>query len=137
MPCVARIDYDVVARDYVAGRGLDADGLAGWQRAAAAPYLTNLALPIVDVGSGAGQFSPLLAEWSGAAVVGAEPSGGMRSKPGRKTATRACVTSPATPSIFRWTTAPVARRGFRPSSTTSRTSPQPRARSGGLWRRAG
>ncbi len=83
MPCVARIDYDVVARDYVAGRGLDADGLAGW-RAAAAPYLTNLALPIVDVGSGAGQFSPLLAEWSGAAVVGVEPSGGMRSEAGAK-----------------------------------------------------
>lgn len=76
---MARIDYEVVAPDYVAGRGLEADGLAGW-RAAVGPYLADLALPIADIGSGAGQFAPLLAEWSGAAVVGIEPSDGMRSE---------------------------------------------------------
>ena len=82
---MARIDYEVVDRDYVAGRGLEADGLAGW-RAAIAPFLTRLDGPIVDVGSGAGQFAPLLAEWAGGEVIGVEPSDGMRAEAEAKNA---------------------------------------------------
>ena len=74
---MARIDYDEVARDYRAGRGLSEDGLAGW-REAVRPYFERLALPLVDVGSGAGQFAGLFAKWFGIQVVGVEPSDGMR-----------------------------------------------------------
>jgi len=82
---VARIDYEVVAPDYVAGRGLEADGLEGW-RDAVTPYLAELKLPLVDIGSGAGQFAPLFAEWFGVEVAGVEPSGGMRAEAERTNA---------------------------------------------------
>ena len=68
---MARIDYEVVSRDYIAGRGLEEGGLAGW-REAVAPYLRTLALPLADVGSGTGQFAPLFARWFGIDVIGVE-----------------------------------------------------------------
>ena len=76
---MARIDYEVVSRDYIAGRGLEEGGLAGW-REAVAPYLRTLALPLADVGSGTGQFAPLFARWFGIDVIGVEPSEGMRAQ---------------------------------------------------------
>lgn len=76
---MARIDYQAVARDYRAARGLEADGLAAW-RATIAPYLTRLSLPIVDIGSGAGQFSNLFPGWFGTAVMGVDPSDAMRAE---------------------------------------------------------
>lgn len=76
---MARIDYDEVARDYRAGRGLTEEGLAGW-RDAVRPYLEGLALPLVDVGSGAGQFAGLFSRWFGIEVIGVEPSDGMRAE---------------------------------------------------------
>ena len=76
---MARIDYERVAPDYRAGRALSEDGLAGW-RDAVRPYLQGLTLPLVDVGSGAGQFAPLFAEWFGIDVAGVEPSDGMRAQ---------------------------------------------------------
>ena len=74
---MARIDYEEVARDYKEGRGLAADGLGAW-REALEPRLRGLGLPLVDVGSGTGQFAPLLARWFGIEVVGVEPSEAMR-----------------------------------------------------------
>lgn len=76
---MARIDYDEVARDYKASRGLSEDGLASW-REAVRQYLEGLPLPLVDVGSGTGQFSGLLSRWFGIDVIGVEPSDGMRSE---------------------------------------------------------
>jgi SAM-dependent methyltransferase len=76
---VARIDWDAVSADYPAGRGLSEDGLAAW-RTAITPYLRGLNLPLVDVGSGAGQFAPLFADWFAIEVIGVEPSTGMRAQ---------------------------------------------------------
>ncbi|MGE3077061.1 MAG: class I SAM-dependent methyltransferase [Dehalococcoidia bacterium] len=76
---MAKIDYDVVAKDYRAGRGLEENGLAGW-RDAVQPHLEGLALPVLDVGSGAGQFSTLFPRWFAVEVVGVEPSDGMRAQ---------------------------------------------------------
>jgi ubiquinone/menaquinone biosynthesis C-methylase UbiE len=74
---VARIDYDAVAAHYTRGRGLTEDGLTGW-REAVRPYLEGLAHPLVDIGSGTGQFATLFPRWFGLDVVGVEPSGAMR-----------------------------------------------------------
>ena len=76
---MARIDYESVAKDYRAGRGLTEDGLSGW-REAVTPYLLNLTLPLVDIGSGAGQFAGLFANWFDISVVGVEPSDAMRAE---------------------------------------------------------
>jgi len=76
---VARISYNDVAKDYRAGRGLNEDGLSAW-REAVRPYFEGLRLPLVDVGSGAGQFAPLFAEWFEIEVFGVEPSDGMRAQ---------------------------------------------------------
>lgn len=74
---MARIEYNEVAPDYERGRGLAESGLSGW-RDALRPYLEGLQLPLVDIGSGAGQFAPLLSNWFDLDVVGVEPSDGMR-----------------------------------------------------------
>lgn len=74
---MARIDYEQVAADYSAARGLTVDGLDGWRRALA-PYLGGLALPVADVGSGTGQFANLFPAWFEVDVIGIEPSDGMR-----------------------------------------------------------
>ncbi|MEO8538270.1 MAG: class I SAM-dependent methyltransferase [bacterium] len=76
---MARIDYDSVAGNYAAARGLTEDGLAGW-REALAQYLSGLTRPLVDVGSGAGQFANLFPSWFGIEVIGVEPSEGMRAE---------------------------------------------------------
>ncbi len=73
------MDYDAAATNYTAGRLIDESGLAAW-RDALAPFLSSIQQPIVDVGSGAGQFAPLLASWFAADVVGVEPSAGMRAE---------------------------------------------------------
>lgn len=76
---MARIEYDEVAADYRAARGLSEDGLAGWKKALN-PYFQGLMLPVLDVGSGAGQFATLFPKWFGASVIGVEPSEGMRAR---------------------------------------------------------
>ncbi len=76
---MARIDYDRVAATYARGRGLTEDGLAAW-RDAVRPYLDHLGLPVVDIGSGTGQFASLFPRWSDVQVIGVEPSEGMRQK---------------------------------------------------------
>lgn len=76
---MARVDYDEVAPDYVRGRGLAEDGLAAW-RDAVRPHLTGLTMPVVDIGSGAGQWAGLFAAWYDVEVIGVEPSEGMRAQ---------------------------------------------------------
>lgn len=76
---MARIDYEQVGKDYREARGLTEDGLEGW-REALRPLLGPIVLPVVDVGSGAGQFAGLFPRWFGVEVVGVEPSRAMRTE---------------------------------------------------------
>jgi len=71
------IDYDgSMSRDFNCGRALSADSLAVW-RAALEPYLGQAA-NVLDLGSGTGRFSTLIADWFGTLVIGVEPARGMR-----------------------------------------------------------
>lgn len=75
---MARVDYDEMARVYHAGRGASLDDLAPWRDALAAHLPPEAPLPVLDIGSGTGQFALALATWFGTEVVGVEPSAGMR-----------------------------------------------------------
>jgi ubiquinone/menaquinone biosynthesis C-methylase UbiE len=74
---MARVDYDRMAADYVAGRALPPDGLEPW-RVAIGPWLPHGRGPALDVGAGTGQFAAAIAGWFGVRVVAVEPSAGMR-----------------------------------------------------------
>ena len=72
------VDYERQADTFLRGRSLSADAKAAWQ-AVAETWLAPLAPEhVLDLGSGTGRFSPLLAEWLGCRVTGVEPSEGMR-----------------------------------------------------------
>jgi SAM-dependent methyltransferase len=71
------VDYEgAMSRNFNAGRALSSDSLAVW-RAAFEPYLADSGR-VLDVGSGTGRFTVLLAEWFGVFVIGVEPARGMR-----------------------------------------------------------
>jgi SAM-dependent methyltransferase len=75
---MARVDYDKLAADYLAGRALPAAGMERW-REAIAPWLpTGAGGPVLDLGAGTGQFAAAIAGWFGVEVVAVEPSDGMR-----------------------------------------------------------
>ncbi len=78
-----RIDYDRLSATYDVGRAFPEVWLQGW-REAAAPYLSELKGPVLDLGSGTGIWSLLLAEWFDVEVIGVEPSAGMRAEALRK-----------------------------------------------------
>jgi ubiquinone/menaquinone biosynthesis C-methylase UbiE len=78
-----RIDYDRLSATYDAGRAFPQDWLQGW-REAADPYLSELKGAVLDLGSGTGIWSLLLAEWFDVEVIGVEPSSGMRAEALRK-----------------------------------------------------
>jgi len=65
-----------MGRDFNAGRGLSEHAQRVWH-AALAPYFGE-ASRILDVGSGTGRFTALLARWFSASVVGIEPAHQMR-----------------------------------------------------------
>ena len=65
-----------MARHFNAGRAVSPQAQVVW-RAALEPYLGGVTR-ILDVGSGTGRFSVLLAQWFGAMVTGVEPASGMR-----------------------------------------------------------
>jgi ubiquinone/menaquinone biosynthesis C-methylase UbiE len=74
--CPGGVDYEgAMARDFNAGRALSAHAAAVWH-SAMEPYLGRAA-SVVDVGSGTGRFSVLLARWFDAMVAGIEPASGM------------------------------------------------------------
>jgi ubiquinone/menaquinone biosynthesis C-methylase UbiE len=72
-----QVDYEgSMARDFNAARAVSPDAQNVW-RAALDPYLGGTTR-VLDVGSGTGRFSVLLAQWFGVVVIGVEPAAGMR-----------------------------------------------------------
>lgn len=73
------IDYDgAMSRNYGQGRALRPEVAELW-RGVLDPYFSSLkSRRVLDLGSGTGRFSSLLAEWFGVRVVGIEPSRGMQ-----------------------------------------------------------
>jgi SAM-dependent methyltransferase len=75
---MARIDYDRMASRYDRGRGLPPGGIEPW-RAALSRYLEPPpVLPVLDLGSGTGEFARAFVGWFGVRVIGVEPAEGMR-----------------------------------------------------------
>lgn len=73
-----KIDYDRQSTGYTAGRSLSEEAAAAWAEAIARHLAADEVDTVLDLGSGSGRFSPLLAEALDARVVGVEPSRGMR-----------------------------------------------------------
>jgi ubiquinone/menaquinone biosynthesis C-methylase UbiE len=73
---MARVDYDKQSAAYDRGRTLPAEALATW--ALAAKRHIGDADRVLDLGSGTGRFSAVIAEALAADVIGVEPSAGMR-----------------------------------------------------------
>jgi ubiquinone/menaquinone biosynthesis C-methylase UbiE len=73
-----QVDYDSQSATYAAGRGLSPEAEAAWREALVRYVDPARANVILDLGSGTGRFSPLLADALNARVVGIEPSRGMR-----------------------------------------------------------
>jgi ubiquinone/menaquinone biosynthesis C-methylase UbiE len=72
------VDYERQAGAYARARALSPDAAGAW-REAVERWLAPLSPEcVLDLGSGTGRFSPLLAEWLGCRVIGVEPSEGMR-----------------------------------------------------------
>jgi ubiquinone/menaquinone biosynthesis C-methylase UbiE len=65
-----------MARHFNAGRAVSPHAKEVW-RSALEPYLGRVTR-VLDVGSGTGRFTVLLAQWFGATVIGIEPANGMR-----------------------------------------------------------
>ncbi|MGE5595073.1 MAG: class I SAM-dependent methyltransferase [Hyphomicrobiales bacterium] len=77
---MALVNYDRMAPAYDAGRDLAPAAVDAW-RVAVEPFVRAAGeLPILDVGSGTGQFAGLFARWFAHPVVGVEPSNGMRAQ---------------------------------------------------------
>jgi ubiquinone/menaquinone biosynthesis C-methylase UbiE len=75
--CPGRIDYEgSMARHFNAGRAVSPHAKEVW-RSALEPYLGRVTR-VLDVGSGTGRFTVLLAQWFGATVTGLEPANEMR-----------------------------------------------------------
>ena len=80
------VDYERQAGQFAEARALSPDAEATW-REAIERHLAPLAPQLVlDLGSGTGRFSPLLAGWLDTRVVGVEPSEGMRETASRESA---------------------------------------------------
>lgn len=73
------VDYEKQAANFTKGRALSAASWEAWRLAFQRHLLAEAPSRILDLGSGTGRYSPLLAEWFGCRVVGVEPSAGMRS----------------------------------------------------------
>jgi ubiquinone/menaquinone biosynthesis C-methylase UbiE len=81
---MARVDYEQMASAYDAGRALTLAALEPWRVALAPHLLPTTSLPVLDLGSGTGQFATAFAEWFGTHVIGVEPAAGMRREARRK-----------------------------------------------------
>ncbi|MGH3354193.1 MAG: class I SAM-dependent methyltransferase [Nocardioides sp.] len=83
---MSKTDYDgPIHHDYARGRALKAEQYAAWADAFAQHLPRRRPLDGLDLGSGTGRFSPLLADTFGP-VVGVEPSAGMRETAERSSA---------------------------------------------------
>lgn len=75
---MSKTNYDgPIHRDYARGRALKAEQYAAWADAFTQRLPRRRPLVGLDLGSGTGRFSPMLADTFGP-VVGVEPSTGMR-----------------------------------------------------------
>ena len=72
-----RVDYNRMATRFDRGRALSPEAAAGW-RLALSDYLSPSERPLLDLGSGTGVWSVLLADWFDTDIVAIEPSEGMR-----------------------------------------------------------
>ncbi len=83
---MARVDFDRMARSYDQARAVPLDGLDAWRRALSRYLPPRSGLPVLDLGSGTGQFAEALVRWFGVQVIGIEPSAGMRAEAERRRA---------------------------------------------------
>ena len=72
-----RIDYERMAPIYDSGRALPLEWLDAW-RIELRPYLLPSPRDVLDLGAGTGLWAEAFAIWFRAAIVGIEPSDGMR-----------------------------------------------------------
>jgi SAM-dependent methyltransferase len=71
------VDYEgQMSRDFNSGRAVSSHSSAVW-RAALEPHIGQ-AGKVLDLGSGTGRFSVLIAQWFDTTVIGVEPAAGMR-----------------------------------------------------------
>lgn len=75
---MARVDYDKQSKVYARGRELPPEAYATWT-VVARRHIGEPDNPIVDIGSGTGRFSGVLADAFGT-VIAVEPSAGMRTQ---------------------------------------------------------
>lgn len=73
-----QVNYEAQSSGYTAGRGLSPEAAEAWRGALAQHLDASAVNVILDLGSGTGRFSPLLADALSARVIGVEPSRGMR-----------------------------------------------------------
>lgn len=83
---MARVDFDRMARSYDQARAVPLEGLGAWRRALSRHLPPGSGLPVLDLGSGTGQFAEALVRWFGMQVIGVEPSAGMRAEAERRRA---------------------------------------------------
>jgi ubiquinone/menaquinone biosynthesis C-methylase UbiE len=72
------VDYERQAENYSRGRYLTERAAASWREAVQRHLQDLRPNRLLDLGSGTGRFSLLLAQWLSCRVVGVEPSSGMR-----------------------------------------------------------
>lgn len=77
---MARIDYDRIARDYDAARGMSEEGLAAWRDALSHHLPPPTGLPVLDLGCGTGSWASAIARWFDLRVVAVDQSRGMLSQ---------------------------------------------------------
>jgi SAM-dependent methyltransferase len=70
-------NYERIAEVYDAGRRLPLEWIDGW-RELLDPFLSECALPVLDLGSGTGLWSEAFAAWFECDIVAVEPSAAMR-----------------------------------------------------------
>jgi ubiquinone/menaquinone biosynthesis C-methylase UbiE len=72
------VDYERQAPHFRKARGLSPAAAEVWRGVIQRHLMPLRPSVVLDLGSGTGRFSPLLADWLGAAVMGVEPSDAMR-----------------------------------------------------------
>ena len=80
------VDYEKQAANFGRARYLSASAKGAWQATLLRTLAPLLPKQVLDLGSGSGRFAPLIADWLGCAVVGVEPSDGMRAEAEREAA---------------------------------------------------
>ena len=75
---MARVDNEEMASRYDLGRDQPAAAREHWREAL--DPIVDRRRPLLDLGAGTGQWSPLFAQWFEVAVVAVEPSRSMQSR---------------------------------------------------------